>query len=139
MDKKILDYILSQKVITLATCVDEQPYCANCFYVFDEKNKILIFLSDEKTRHVSEALANNKIAGTINKEVTTVAKIKGLQFTGKFIDPDDILKKQFYKLYYHKFPFAKAKPSPIWGVELGTIKMTDNTLGFGKKLKWERA
>lgn len=139
MEKKIINYILEQKVLTIATCKENQPYCANCFYVFDEENKCLIFLSDESTRHISEATANDKVAGTIDKPVTTVAKIQGLQFTGIFITPDETQKEDFYKMYYDKFPFAKAKPSPIWAIELATLKMTDNTLGFGKKLKWERS
>tara|TARA_R110001592_G_scaffold52046_4_gene159628 strand:- start:5623 stop:6039 length:417 start_codon:yes stop_codon:yes gene_type:complete len=138
MDKKIVEYISNNKVLTLATSVDNIPYCANCFYVFDEKNKTLIFLSDESTRHISEALQNKDVAGTINTEVTTVAKIQGVQFTGEFINPTKEEEKCFYAIYYDKFPFAKAKPSPIWGVKLLTIKMTDNTLGFGKKIKWNR-
>jgi len=138
MEKKITNYILESKVVTLATCMNDIPYCANCFYVFDEENKILIFLSDPKTRHITEALANKKVAGTIDREVTTIAKIKGLQFTGQFIEPTEEQQKAFYKIYYHKFPFAKAKPSPVWGIQINWLKMTDNTLGFGKKLKWER-
>lgn len=138
MEKKITTYISESKVVTLATCINDIPYCANCFYVFDEENKILIFLSSDTTRHVTEGLSNNNVAGTIDREITTVAKIKGLQFTGEFINPTEEQKKQFYKIYYHKFPFAKAKPSPVWGIKLNWVKMTDNTLGFGKKLMWER-
>lgn len=136
MDKKISEYISENKVMTIATSVNNVPYCANCFYVFDEEKKILIFLSDDSTRHISEALQNSYVAGTINTEVTSVAKIKGLQFTGNFINPEGELQKRFYNVYYNKFPFAKAKPSLVWGVELNYIKMTDNTLGFGKKLTW---
>jgi uncharacterized protein YhbP (UPF0306 family) len=138
MEKKIVNYISESKVMTLATCINEVPYCANCFYVFDEENKILIFLSSDTTRHVTEALANKNVAGTIDKPVTTVAKIQGLQFTGEFIDPTEEQLEIFYKIYYQKFPFAKAKPSPVWGIKLNWLKMTDNTLGFGKKLKWKR-
>jgi len=138
MENKIATYISENKVFTLATSINNVPYCANCFYVFDEENKILIFLSSNSTRHVTEALANKKVAGTIDKEVTTVAKIKGLQFSGEFIDPTEEDQKAFYKIYYHKFPFAKAKPSPVWGIKLNWLKMTDNNLGFGKKLNWKR-
>ena len=138
MEDKIVNYLSNQKVFTLATCVDNQPYCANCFFVFDKVNSMLIFLSDESTRHITEALNNNNVAGTVDKEVTTVAKIQGIQFTGEFINPSEDQKESFYKIYYDKFPFARAKPSPIWGVLLNSIKMTDNTLGFGKKLKWQR-
>lgn len=137
MDKKISKYILANKALTLATSSNSVPYCANCFYVFDEVNKTLIFLSDTTTRHIEEGLVNKNVAGTINTEVTTVAKIKGIQFTGEFINPREGQQKEFYAAYYKKFPFAKAKPSAIWGIQLNWIKMTDNTLGFGKKLIWE--
>lgn len=138
MDKKIIDYITSNNVLTMATCIENIPYCANCFYVFENRTNTLVFLSDDETRHISEALANDKVAGTINIEVTNVAKIKGLQFTGKFVNPTTEQQKLFYQAYYDKFPFAKAKPSLVWGIELETIKMTDNTLGFGKKIKWSK-
>src|SRR5690606_12269461 len=107
-----------------------------CFYVFDEENKVLIFLSDDVTRHISEALKNNLVAGTITTKVTTIAKIQGIQFTGEFINPDEIEAANLYERYYSTFPFAKAKSSPIWAIKLTSIKMTDNTLGFGKKLLW---
>lgn len=138
MDKKILNYINSNKVFTMATAMNNQPYCANCFYVFDENNYTLIFLSDDTTRHISEALSNELVAGTITTEVTSVAKIQGIQFNGIFVNPPKEQADNFYKIYYEKFPFARAKPSPIWGIEITSIKMTDNTLGFGKKLLWTK-
>lgn len=138
MEKKIVDYIKTNKVLTIATSEKNIPYCANCFYVFDEENSLLIFLSDDATRHISEALSNSNVAGTINQPFSTVAKIKGVQFTGNFINPTDEQAKTFYAQYYDKFSFAKAKPSAIWAIDLLSIKMTDNTLGFGKKLRWER-
>ncbi|MGE0562813.1 MAG: pyridoxamine 5'-phosphate oxidase family protein [Flavobacteriales bacterium] len=136
MDKKIVDYITSNKVLTIATSVNEKPYCAICFYVFDKEHNTLIFLSDYTTRHIGDALKNGFVAGTITTEVTSVAKIQGIQFNGVFVNPSKEQADGFYKIYYEKFPFARAKPSPIWGIELSAIKMTDNTLGFGKKLLW---
>ena len=138
MDKRIIKYIHKNKVITLATSLNQQPYCANCYYAFDEKNGRLIFLSDEQTRHIQEALKNDLVAGTITTNHLSVAKIKGIQFTGKFMVPNEDLKKDFYALYYDRFPFAKAKPEAIWGIALEFVKMTDNTLGFGTKISWEK-
>ena len=138
MDEKILKYIKKNKVLTMATSVDNSPYCAICFYVFEEQTNTLIFLSDATTKHITDALTNKKVAGTITTEVVTVAKIQGIQFTGEFVNPIKEQEAHFYDKYYSKFPFAKAKPSPIWGIELCSIKMTDNTLGFGKKLLWEK-
>jgi uncharacterized protein YhbP (UPF0306 family) len=137
MESKIIDYLLKNKVLTIATAVNNKPYCANCFYAFDEVNKMLLFLSDDKTRHIKEGLQNSSLGGSIQNGVTTIAKIQGIQFTGNFINPTEEQSSHFYKTYYNKFPFAKAKPSPIWAIHLNWIKMTDNTLGFGKKLIWE--
>ncbi len=138
MEARIKAYITSNKVFTLATSIDNKPYCANCFYVFDEANNLLIFLSDNVTQHIKEAIENKQVAGSIFNGETTIVKIQGIQFTGDFITPDKNQAELFYDLYYKKYPFAKAKPSPIWGIQLNWIKMTDNTLGFGKKLLWER-
>ena len=49
MESKIIDYLKKNKVLTLATSVNDIPYCANCFYAFDEIDKTLIFLSDNNT------------------------------------------------------------------------------------------
>lgn len=137
MDKKIIKYLKKNNVLTIATSVNNQPYCANCYYVFDELNFQFVFLSDESTRHISEAIENSKTAGTITTDNKSIAKIQGVQFVGEFIIPDEVEQAVFYELYYAKYPFAKAKPSKIWAIKLSFIKMTDNTLGFGKKLLWE--
>lgn len=137
MDKRITDFITQNKVLTMATSHENIPYCASCFYAYDEENQLLIFSSENHTTHIKQAVDNNKVSGTINIEVTTVAKIKGIQFKGLFINPDEKEQENFYTIYYKRFPFAKAKPAPIWAIQLTWIKMTDNTLGFGKKIVWE--
>jgi uncharacterized protein YhbP (UPF0306 family) len=34
------------------------------------------------------------------------------------------------------FPYAKDFPLKFWSLKLNFIKMTDNSLGFGKKIIW---
>ena len=138
MDIRINNFISKNKVFTLATSVDNIPYCANCFYAFDEVSNRLLFLSDNNTKHITEALINKRVGGTIQNGVTEVSKLQGIQFVGEFIDSTNIEQDIFYEIYYEKFPFAKIKLAPIWVIELNWIKMTDNNLGFGKKLIWER-
>ena len=138
MEKRIQKFIRENKVLTFCTSKDNVPYCASCFYAYDEENQLLIFSSENHTRHIEEAIENNQVAGTINTENKTVAKIQGIQFMGKFITPSTVQQKAFYSIYYKNFPFAKAMKAPIWAIELTWMKMTDNTLGFGKKLEWER-
>ena len=139
MNQSIVKFLSEKKVITLASSINEQPYCAHCFFAFDQENNRLLFLSDENTRHVSEALQNNLVAGTVNSESISVAKLQGIQFTGNFIKPDKQVQKQMYEVYYNKYQFARAKPAPIWAVELVSMKMTDNTLGFGTKHHWGKS
>lgn len=138
MDKRIIKFLGDCTVMTFATSLNGQPYCAHCFYAFDKSRNVLIFLSDDSTRHITEAKENKKVGGTINSESVSVAKLQGIQFTGEFLIPKEVGQKEFYSIYYKKYPFARAKPAPIWAVQLNTIKMTDNTLGFGTKLKWNR-
>lgn len=137
MEKKIFKYINSNQVLTFSTSIDNQSYCALCFYVFDEANHTLIFLSDKETRHIKVAMSNSKVSGTITNDEISISKLRGIQFLGEFIVPDKLLTSEFYDKYYKRFPFARMKPSPIWGIKLSYIKMTDNTLGFGKKIIWQ--
>ncbi|MFT4525307.1 MAG: hypothetical protein ACI9FU_000502 [Granulosicoccus sp.] len=138
MNTSIIKFLTERKVMSLATSINDQPYCAHCFFAFDSENNCLLFLSDENTRHISEAVQNQKVGGTINAENVSVAKLQGIQFTGHFIQPDSEVQKQMYEVYYSKHPFARAKPAPIWAIELHTMKMTDNTLGFGTKHHWSK-
>lgn len=137
-DTKIISFIDEQKNLTLCTCINNTPYCANCFYVLLKDENFLVFKSEEKTTHIQQALNNKNIAGTILPDINKIGTIKGVQFTGSFFIPaDDILLKA-KKKYYTKFPVAAAIKSDFWAIELTSIKMTDNTLGFGRKLLWEK-
>jgi uncharacterized protein YhbP (UPF0306 family) len=37
-----------------------------------------------------------------------------------------------------KYPFALAIPGDVYTIQPDYIKLTDNTIGFGKKLTWLR-
>ncbi len=138
MDRNISSYLAHNRVLTLASSDDGQPYCAHCFYAYDATNQQLIFMSDSDTRHIHEVKANVLVAGTISTNVITVARLKGIQFTGTFVTPDKAMEEEFSQLYYARFPFARTHQSEIWAIRLDYIKMTDNTLGFGTKLSWKR-
>ncbi len=139
MDKKIESFIDGQKNLTFCTCVDNIPQCASCFYAFVPEVNLLVFKSDEKSKHISNALMNDKVAGTIIPDLDKTGTIKGIQFTGKFIVPKDDVLEQTKKKYYIKYPFSLVIPGDLWVIELESIKMTDNTLGFGKKLDWKKS
>ncbi len=138
MNEKIETFIAAQKNLTLCTCNENEPFCANCFYAFLIENNSLVFKSNRKTTHVSNGIINNKVAGTILPDVSKMGTIKGIQFLGKFIEPKAELLTMAQKIYYKRFPFALAMPGDIWLIELHSIKMTDNTIGIGNKISWER-
>ncbi len=138
MDKKITEFIKEHHVLTITTVADNQPYTANCFFVYNEDNVSFIFTSDPKTRHGSEMLANNKVAANIVLETKAVGKIQGLQITGTVEALSGSSDKKAKLKYLKSYPYAVLKLETMWELKVNFFKLTDNRLGFGKKLLWER-
>lgn len=136
IDKRIIEFIKKHHVLTLATCNNNNPYCSNCFYVYLEDENVLIFTSDKETKHIQDAGQQNYVAGSIVLETNVIGKIQGIQFNGIISEPGDELMKKVKKAYLKRFPFAILMDTTLWIVKLTFIKMTDNRLGFGKKLIW---
>jgi len=135
-DKKIIEFINEHHVLTLAVSNNNIHYCANCFYSFVESERMLVFTSDENTRHIKDAINNKTVGGSIVLETKAVGKIQGIQFNGVLKELDGETLKKAKKSYLKRFPYAVLKQTKLWAVELQYIKMTDNRLGFGKKLIW---
>jgi len=144
MDKRIVRFLKKHHVCTLATCCDGQPWCASVFYLFMEEEMALVFTSDTATRHITEGLRNQKVAGAIPLETEMVGLIRGVQFSGVLLQPELELKKKALRAFLMRFPYAVLRSTsvwrsmPVWVVDLYEIKFTDNRLGFGKKLTWSR-
>lgn len=138
MDERIVKFIISQHCLTLCTVENNQPFCANCFYAFIPEDNFLVFKSDKNTKHISLALNNNNVAGTILPDVEKTGTLRGVQFTGIFTIPSGNFIEKFKKAYYNRFPFAIAISGDLWALELFSVKMADNTLGFGKKISWQK-
>ena len=138
IDNSIIDFIKAHHLLTLATSKNNNPYCANCFYVFDEQKNRLIFSSDSKTKHAQDFIANPNIAASIALETKDIRKIQGMQLLGTIIklkgEELQIAKKQYLKA----FPYARLMKLQLWAIRLAFIKMAHNKLGFGKKLVWEQ-
>jgi uncharacterized protein YhbP (UPF0306 family) len=69
-------------------------------------------------------------------ETMVLGKIQGIQFQGIISEPGDDLLSKSRKAYLMRFPVAALMDTRLWIVKLTYIKMTDNRLGFGKKLIW---
>lgn len=139
MDKNIQQFIKNEKNLTFCTTVNNIPHCSNCFYAFDVESNSLFFKSGKNTQHIKNALLNNNVAGTIVPDLQKIGTIKGIQYFGKFIIPTSEILQTAKNIYYTKYPFAIAISGELWSIALISIKMTDNTLGFGKKYFWESA
>jgi uncharacterized protein YhbP (UPF0306 family) len=138
IDKRILEFIKAHHVLTIATAVENVPWTANCFYVYLEDEGAFVFTTDDDTRHGKEFDINQVVAGSVVLETNVIGKIQGIQFSGEVTRPDDALHKKAKKAYLRRFPVAALMNTSIWLVKLTHIKMTDNRLGFGKKLIWNR-
>ncbi len=137
-DKIIIEFLRKHHVLTLATCAENTPWCANCFYVWLEDENCFVFTTDPVTRHGSEAIKNPQVAGSVVLETSIVGKVQGVQFTGKMVVPEGDLAEKAKRVYLKRFPVAVLMKTNLWVVQVESIKMTDNRLGFGKKLIWER-
>ena len=137
-DSKIIAFLKKHHVMTLSTCIDQQPWCANCFYALHEKRMSLIFTSGFETRHIKEVLQNSHVAGSIVLETSIIGKIQGIQFSGDLLLVEGSKAKPANAAYVKRFPFATLMNTTLWELRIDYAKMTDNRLGFGKKLIWER-
>lgn len=136
-EKRIVDFINQHHVLTLATCVENNPWCANCFYVWLEDENCFVFTTDNATKHAQDAIQNQNVAGSVVLETGIVGKIRGIQFRGTMQIPENELASKARFAYLKKFPFTALMNTSLWIVRVNYIKMTDNRLGFGKKLIWE--
>lgn len=133
IDERIIKFIKRHHVLTLATVNSKgMPYVANCFYAYDKRRNLLIFTSDETTRHGGEMAANGDVAVSIVLETRVVGRVEGVQITGIAERGDNEAKLCYIK----RFPYAAVAPLTLWMVRPTMMKLTDNTLGFGTKLIW---
>ena len=125
-------------MVTIATSVENNPWCASCFYVYLEEENVIVFTTDLKTRHGLEFIKNPKIAGSVALETLVIGKIRGIQFEGIVSEPDEEMRSRVRNAYLKRFPVAMLMETHLWIVRLTHIKYTDNRLGFGKKLVWNK-
>jgi uncharacterized protein YhbP (UPF0306 family) len=138
IDKRIISFFRKHHVLTIATSVENEPWCASCFYVYLEEENALVFTTDADTRHGKEFIINPSVAGTVVLETVIIGKIRGIQFRGIVSEPSDDQHARAKSSYLKRFPVAALMDTHLWIVRLTYIKMTDNRFGFGKKLIWSQ-
>jgi uncharacterized protein YhbP (UPF0306 family) len=98
----------------------------------------LVFMNNPETRHGGEMTANAHVAAAIVLETRVVGRLQGLQIEGvvRMAEGDSLTAAR--RAYLKRFPYAAAMEQPLWVLEPTMMKLTDNTLGFGKKLIWRK-
>ncbi len=95
-------------------------------------------MTEPDTRHGLLLMKNAHVAGTVNGQPKTVLLIKGIQYRGQITQLKDEAEKQAREAYQKRFPVSRKVTAPLWEIRLDELKMTDNALGFGKKISWQR-
>lgn len=135
-DPRIVKFLKKHHVLTVCTTIDDEPWCANCFYVYLEEENAFVFTTDHETRHGREFLQNSFVAGSVVLETHIIGKIQGVQFQGTVTIAEGERLKFAEKAYLKRFPVAALMDTHLWIVDITLLKMTDNLLGFGKKMIW---
>ena len=138
VDSRVIKFFRKHHVLTICTTVENEPWCANCFYVYLEEENALVFTTEGDTRHGKEFVENPMVAGSVVLETMIISKIRGIQFQGTVSEPEGEMLSKARRVYLKRFPPAVLMDTRLWVVRLTFIKMTDNRLGFGKKLIWTK-
>ena len=137
VDQRIVKFIGRHHVMTIASAATEcGPYCANLFYAYIPERNLIVFTSDDRTRHYREMYLNGRVAATIVLETRTVGQVQGLQILGRAALAEGEVAGEARSAYLRRFPYAVVADLTLWTMRPTSMKFTDNRLGFGKKLLW---
>lgn len=137
MKKRIFAFIKKKYLCTVCCADGNQPWANAFYYVFDEANHRLIYVTNENTHHAKVMSQNPQVAGTIFTPTRFNPSLQGLQFTGiarKLIGEEKEIAVNLYKQAY-SHPLIDELST--WEISLQYIRMIDHTLGFYGKLEWD--
>jgi uncharacterized protein YhbP (UPF0306 family) len=129
IEERIIKFFRKHHVLTIATTVNNEPWCANCFYVYLEEENALVFTTDNDTRHGQEFVKNPLVAGSVVLETFVIGKIRGIQFQGMISEPKEKMQQKVKTAYLKRFPVAALMDTRLWIVDLTLIKMTEGERG----------
>ena len=148
---RIAAFLAAHATLTLATVgADGAPAAAAVFYAHDSK-LALYFLSEERTEHGRNLLADARVAGTIHADGQDWRGIRGLQVRGQARPAAGTELAHAAAVYGRKFSFVAASlawsGSPgvlagplararFWVLRPAWFRLIDNTVQFGFKEEW---
>lgn len=136
INSEIRRFIREHHVLTLSTLNEQLPYCSNLFYAYSAELEGFVFTSSLSTTHGENMVANANVAASIVVETKIIGKVRGLQISGESTRVDSSNLSEAKRAYLKKFPFAIFADLDLWLLKPNFMKLTDNRLGFGKKIVW---
>ena len=141
LTQKVLDYLQTHNVVTLATQGAQGLWAAAVFYVND--GLTLYFLSAPHTRHSQNIATDATISATIQEDYHQWEAIKGIQLEGRCSLLEGEAREAAITLYATKFPIIGPEAPPQIAKAMSKIgwykivpeKMyfIDNSLGLGHR------
>jgi uncharacterized protein YhbP (UPF0306 family) len=147
--ERVLAYLAAHNTVALATAHDGVPWAATVFYA--NLGTDLYFLSEPKTRHCQNLLADARVAGAINEDYRDWQQIKGIQLEGQATEVTGKIElARALAAYLGKYPFVKQFLSPgqllqgvqiagksfdirLWRLRPERLYYLDNARGFSNR------
>ena len=123
--------------MTIATANNGNPAAAAVFYVPINEGRRLLFVSSEKSEHITNLKNNINCAVTIQEDGQDWNIIRGIQIKGEIRESDD----KNWEKYFDKYDYinndetlskalAKVK---LYELRIKWLRMIDNSKGFGNR------
>ncbi len=136
MQKRITSFIQKKYLCTICCSQHDRPWANAFYYVFDEENHRLIYISSSETHHAQVMLKNPYVAGTIFCPTRFNPSLQGIQFTGivHLLEGEKatIAKALYKREYQHEL----IDQLPVWEVSLDYVRMIDHSLGIFGTVEW---
>ena len=148
--ERVLAYLAAHNTVSLATVGDDgTPWAATVFYA--HLGTDLYWLSEPKTRHSQNLLANGRVAATINEDYRDWQQIKGVQLEGRAVEVTGKIElARALAAYLGKYPFVRQFLQPgqllqgvqiagkafdirLWRLRPTRLYYLDNARGFSAR------
>jgi uncharacterized protein YhbP (UPF0306 family) len=145
----VRELLEAHNTLTLATCGPDGPWAAAVFFASDDDLN-LYFVSDQRTRHGRDLVANGRAAGSLNPDCDDWKDIRGLQLEGAVSILDGAARDAALTGYLAKFPRVRSlyeqprdedeariaerlRKASLFRLKPNRIRLIDNERGFGFK------
>lgn len=136
MQKRISNFLTKKYLCSLATVENSHTWSFVCYYVFDQENNRLIYLTSDESKHAQLMAQNPEVSGTIFTPTKYQSSLQSLQFLGtahKLEGNSARIAKNLYRLERNHPLINELTP---WEIKLTFARLTDNSLGLSSKMEW---